>query len=486
MSLWDNTSGDAATIVTGLTAVAVCAAAVSLIAGATSCTGQSHLGAGSAQPGAGSAHVGASTARAVLYGLDEHFIARGDYTSSELVRLDPLTLRRQRQRGPLLGDNFTLAASPDHSVLAAGSADHGDLVLLDLKSMRRIGRVRIGVASNGEGAVQYLDWLGPGQIFAAVVGTGPAAAPPPDFALGAIVDTARHRVLARRPLPGSPFAYGRAAGRAVLLTMPWRGMGSARLSVFSAGGRLRSVRLARIEAFQCCPAGTGPGEYVRQRRPGLAVDPAGHRAFVVGAGEPIAVVDLRTLAVRYHPWPAVTGAPPTTRTFPHQVGNTYAQAGPRRAAAWLGQGRIAVSGEDDLPPHPSQAQASVQITPVRPAGLEIIDTRRWQARVIAPLASEFFTGGGFVVPLDDQDYGSASHLGLTGYGPDGKAVFHLLGHRFAGGVFGPFDGLAYVRVGPKIAIIDLPGRRVLRLIRMPNPTDAVFPEIGWETRSGGR
>jgi len=272
----------------------------------------------------------------------------------------------------------------------------------------------------------------------------------------------------------------------VVLTMPWRGMGSARLSVFSAGGRLRSVRLARIEAFQCCPAGTGPGGYVRQRRPGLAVDPAGDRAFVVGAGEPIAVVDLRTLAVHYHPLPAVTGAPPTTRTFPHQVGNTYAQAGPRRAAVSLGDGRIAVSGEDDLPPHPSQAQASVQITPVRPAGLEIIGTRRWQARVIAPLASEFFTSGGFVVPLDGQDYGPASRLGLTGYGPDGKAVFHLLGHRFAGGVFGPFDGLAYVRVGPKIAIIDLPGRRVLRLIRMPNPNDEVFPEIGWETRSGGR
>jgi len=62
----------------------------------------------------------------------------------------------------------------------------------------------------------------------------------------------------------------------------------------------------------------------------------------------------------------------------------------------------------------------VQITPVRPAGLEIIDTRLWQARMIAPLADEFFTGDGLVIPLDDQDYGPVTHLGLTGYSLDGK------------------------------------------------------------------
>src|SRR6266702_2894145 len=350
-------------------AVAAGAAALWLIAGAASCSGGPRLGAGSAQPGAGSARAGAGPARAVLYGL---------------------------------GDHVSLAVSPDHSVLAAGSDDHGDLVLLDLQSMRRIGGVKVGVASDGQGDVQYLSWLGRGRIFAAAVGTGPLAAPQPDYAVAAIVDAARHRVLARRPLPGSPFAYARAGDQAVLLTMPWRGPGAARLSVFGAAGRLRSVRLARIEAFRCCPAGAGPGAYVRQRQPGLAVDPAGDRAFVIGGGEPIAVVDLRTLAVRYHRWPAVTGSPPVTRTFSRQVGNAYAQAGPRRAAAWLGQGRIAVCGEDDLPPHPSQAQAPAQITPVRPAGLEIIDTRRWQARLIAPLADEFAAAGGLVFPLDDQ------------------------------------------------------------------------------------
>lgn len=465
-------------------AVAVGAAASCLIAGAASCTGGPRLGAGSAQPGVGPVRAGARPVRAVLYGLDDHFVAGGGYASSELVRLDPMTLRRQRPRGQLLGDHVNLAVSPDHSVVAAGSEDHGDLVLLDLKSMRRVGRVRIGVASNGQGDVQYVGWLGSGRIFAAVVGTGPLAGPRPDYAVAAIVGAARHRVLARRPLPGSPFAYTRAGDQAVLLTMPWRGMGAARLSVLSAAGRLRSVRLARIEAFQCCPAGVGSREYLRQRQPGLAVDPAGDRAFVVGGGEPIAVVDLRTLAVRYHRWPAVTGAARATGTFARQVGNAYPQVGPRRAAAWLGRGRIAVSGEDDLPPRPSGAQAPAQITPVRPAGLEIIDTRRWQARLIAPLADEFAAAGGLVFPLDYQDYGPAVRLGLSGYRPDGKAVLHLLGHRFVDGLYGPFGRVAYAGAGPTIAIIDLAGRRVLRLIRMPNPNDEIFPEIGWQTRSG--
>jgi hypothetical protein len=106
--------------------------------------------------------------------------------------------------------------------------------------------------------------------------------------------------------------------------------------------------------------------------------------------------------------------------------------------------------------------------------------------MIAPLANEFFTGGGVVFPLDDQDYGAAVHLGLTGYSPDGKAVLHLLGRRFTDGVHGPFGRLAYVSTGPNIAIIDLRRQRLLRLSRMPNPDDQIFPVAGWQTRPGGR
>jgi hypothetical protein len=106
--------------------------------------------------------------------------------------------------------------------------------------------------------------------------------------------------------------------------------------------------------------------------------------------------------------------------------------------------------------------------------------------MIAPLANEFFTGGGVVFPLDDQDYGAAVHLGLTGYSPDGKAVLHLLGRRFTDGAHGPFGRLAYVSTGPNIAIIDLRRQLLLRLSRMPNPDDQIFPVAGWQTRPRGR
>jgi len=53
-------------------------------------------------------------------------------------------------------------------------------------------------------------------------------------------------------------------------------------------------------------------------------------------------------------------------------------------------------------------------------------------------------------------------------------------------VHGPFGRLAYISTGPNIAIIDLRRRCLLRLSRMPNPNDEIFPAAGWQTKPGGR
>ena len=105
--------------------------------------------------------------------------------------------------------------------------------------------------------------------------------------------------------------------------------------------------------------------------------------------------------------------------------------------------------------------------------------------MIAPLADEFATAGGLLFPLDDQDYGPAVHNGLTGYTPHGRAVLHLLGGRFAAFVDGPFGPLAYASTGQMTGIIDIPRRRLLRLIRMPGTNDELFPVIGWRTTPRG-
>src|SRR5262249_54846098 len=151
----------------------------------------------------------------------------------------------------------------------------------------------------------------------------------------------------------------------------------------------------------------------------------------------------------------------------------------------LGQGRIAVSGEDDLRPRSPQAPGFAQITPVRPAGMEIIDVRRWKARMIALLADEFATADGLFFPLDDQDYRPAVHNGLTGYTPHGRSVLHLLADRFIAFVDGPFGFFAYASTGQMTGIIDIPRRRLLRLIRMPGTNDELFPVIGWRTTLRG-
>ena len=72
-------------------------------------------------------------------------------------------------------------------------------------------------------------------------------------------------------------------------------IGPARVAVVDAGGRVRTVSLPGIAAgFQEPADWDKVGASSRRAQPGLAVDPDGRRAFVVGAGDPLAVVDLRT------------------------------------------------------------------------------------------------------------------------------------------------------------------------------------------------
>jgi hypothetical protein len=66
---------------------------------------------------------------------------------------------------------------------------------------------------------------------------------------------------------------------------------------FDAGGRLRELRLGRIEAGTWR---TGPRRW-RNVEPGLAVSGAGDRAYVVAAdGRLVADVDLRAWRLAYH------------------------------------------------------------------------------------------------------------------------------------------------------------------------------------------
>jgi hypothetical protein len=111
------------------------------------------------------------------------------------------------------------------------------------------------------------------------------------------------------------------------------------------------------------------GASSRRAQPGLAVDPDGRRAFVVGAGDPLAVVDLRTLEVAWHrtePRPGLLGR---LADWLLPAAEAKSVHGPVRMAAWLGDGLMAVWGQDETEPvvrGPTVEQW------LRPAGLRLV------------------------------------------------------------------------------------------------------------------
>src|SRR5439155_346056 len=71
-----------------------------------------------------------------------------------------------------------------------------------------------------------------------------------------------------------------------------------RFAVVGSDGTLRSAALDQVRAGVTKTA--APQAYTQVDLAGLAVDPSAGRAYVVAANDPVAEVDLRTLAVGYH------------------------------------------------------------------------------------------------------------------------------------------------------------------------------------------
>ena len=96
-------------------------------------------------------------------------------------------------------------------------------------------------------------------------------------------------------------------------------MGPVLVGVIRPSGAVKVVEISRILS----------GYVERSRRPALVADPSSSHAYVFGGlDEPVADVDLRTMAVRYH----------TLRGGPQPLTDTL---GVERFGAWLAPGRIA-------------------------------------------------------------------------------------------------------------------------------------------------
>jgi hypothetical protein len=377
-----------------------------------------------------------------------------------LARLDPTTLE------PLAGPRVKLdvnmvgwSVSPDRSLAVIGDGNGNGLVqVVDLGAMRSLGTVEVGTAATLNASA----WLGPRRV-AAVVG---GIAGPTDGVEVVVLDPLARRVLSRRPVAGQVSAVGHLPGGLVLLVTPARGIGPARVVVIAGQGTVRTVTLGRVSAGFKPPKVEGPEAVGHQRGAGLAVDPAGRRAFVVAPGAPVAEVGLDDLEVAYHA--LERPAPPLDRLRRWLLPAAEAKAvsGPWRQARWVGGGLLAVAGGEQRVAHDADGEL---VQRERIAGVELVDTTRWHVYDLHATASLVgYQGGRLLLSggtwASDATRSIPRGVGLTVYGPGDRRPLHLLGGQFVQDVTVRGD-LAYVWLtreqGSAYAVVDLRSGRTL-------------------------
>jgi hypothetical protein len=347
------------------------------------------------------------------------------------------------------------SVSPDRSLAVIGDGNGNGLVqVVDLGAMRSLGTVQVGIGATAEASA----WLG---RRVAVVAGGPAGAPEV-----VILDPLARQVLARHKLTGLVSAVGHLPGGLVLLLTPDRAIGPARLVVVGGQGTVRTVTLGRVAAGFRPPKVEGPEAVGHQRGAGLAVDPAGRRAFVVAPGAPVAEVGLDDLKVAYH---AIDRpASPLTRLRQWLLPAAEAKAvdGPWRQARWVGGGLLAVAAGEQRVAHDAKGEP---VQRDRIAGVELVDIARWRAYELHARASGVdYQGGRLLLSGGTWDSDATSStprgVGLTVYGPGDRRPLHLLGRQFVQKVTVSGD-LAYVWLTREqtsgYAVVDLRSGKTL-------------------------
>lgn len=354
-----------------------------------------------------------------------------------------------------------LARSLEDRVL--GSQTVAELRFVDLKRMRLIGGDDLRLTRRGVVAVTA--WPSPRRVLAVVQTPGCCIGRATLF----VADPFSRQVLAQRQLEGSLQAFARFRGGLVLLLAPPASVGPSRLGLVDRRGAFREVVVADIPSGQTpVRPGATPG---RQAHPGLALDAAGARAFVVGAGARVAEVDLRSLRVTYHAlrWP-VSLLGRLRDWLEPQAQADVPPEGPVRRAHWLGGGLVAVVGSD-------WRYVGGRLREL-PAGLELIDTRRWTIRTLHEGATAFSVAAGTLLAYVPAAVYGAKPIGLVGYDFGGERRFQLFDGKEAGPAL-IMGARAYVVVGrfswPGARVVDVRSRRVLGEHAVPR-FELVSPE----------
>jgi hypothetical protein len=348
------------------------------------------------------------------------------------------------------------ALSPDGRRMALGAEMRGRIQLVDLQRWRRLGAIELpGPRPSAAGGASGLVWASPRRLLAL---SGLAYGAP---ARPVVVDPVRRRVVHEPDWRGAPLQPQAAGERLVFLSAPQGRSrpGRARLVSFDAAGRLRELRLGRIEAGTW-RSGRGPWQHVE---PALAVSRSGRRAYVVaGDARLVAEVDLRRWRVAYHevsePVSAMRRLLDLIEPPAHAKEPVDSQV---RWAEVLANGAIAVTGEDTRatdPPHGA---------PPIPFGVWFIDPRTWTLRVVDRDAQDFTVAGGRVLARRWSMPDGQRPIGLRAYDPAGAWRWT----RFEGAdtiVRGAAGSRAYVEVKRagrrRIHVLELDSGRTVRTL----------------------
>ena len=368
---------------------------------------------------AAAALAGASTASAKVVDL---YALRYGAQLNLLVSYDPVRLVPSGKAIDVGHFAQAWSLSPDRArfVAAAGSRKSGQPTSLRFVDLER-GRIEGTMRLRGErGRVVATAWVR-GRVLAVVSST--------DGTIVYSVDPDTRTVVGRAEAPGDVVAGVRSHnGVALLLETPDR-IGPATLAFADQRPRVRTVVLDRITVGSVV-SGTGGDRRSTAQRPALALAPSGARAYVFGADEPAAAVDLRTMAVEY---------------APSRLPAAMRKNGSRsvRTAEALPDGRIVVSGY-------SFGREGATF-------LRVVDPKDWSSRLLDRSSPWFRIGGGMIFTH------RAGMPGLRMWKPSGTFV-DLFTTGSVGNVFvyGPRAFVTFFGKNTKAAVVELGTGRVVR------------------------
>jgi hypothetical protein len=247
-------------------------------------------------------------------------------------------------------------------------------------------------------------------------------------------------------------------------------IGPAWLATVDASGAVERVPLDGVSAG-LMPTELAPS-VERERTPALAVDSDRRRAYVLSSRPYVVDVDLRRRRVSGHRLVARTSLADRLRELLEPSAAAYARVGPVRDAAWIGAGRIALSGYDGDAVWRSDGGVEGER---RPAGLHVIDTRDWSIRTLDERASTFVAAAGLLLTSGPEG------RGLAAYAPDGGERFHVLDGRHLE-IVASAGPLAYVRTPPELAlqVVDLAHGRVIGTSAPGRATLLLERVAGWQ------